>query len=142
VWGRESSSPDIGSAGHSIRDDGQKLYHSRILETYLTDCHASILLKVGPRRIDDCDVIFLVPWQNVNGHVHLLQRCTCPQWNLLWLAVHSPSRDPLEWHSMSRPRSSEDKYVRWTDCRHGTMDSFKPHIDLTADELLYPMLQT
>jgi hypothetical protein len=82
VWGRESSSPDIGSAGDSIGDDGQKLYHSRILETHLTDCHASILLKVGPRRIDDCDVIFLVPWQNVNGHVHLLQQ-----------ALHLPSME-------------------------------------------------
>jgi hypothetical protein len=66
--------------------------------------------------------------------------CTCPQWNLLWSAVHSPLQDPLEWHPRFRPRSCEDKYVRWTGCRHGTGDLYELYSDLTANELIYPRL--
>jgi hypothetical protein len=31
-----------------------------VLEVYLANGHTAVLLQVGPRRIDDCDVVFLI----------------------------------------------------------------------------------
>jgi hypothetical protein len=35
-------------------------YHSLVFEANLADCHTAILFKIGPRCVDDRDVILLV----------------------------------------------------------------------------------
>jgi len=38
----------------------KKQYLFGVLEAYLTDGHTTVLLQVGPWRVDDCDVVFLI----------------------------------------------------------------------------------
>ena len=53
--------------------DKDFLHFLLILEADLTGGHAAVLLEVGPRRVDDGDVVSLVTCQGVN-HVQIGKR--------------------------------------------------------------------
>lgn len=38
----------------------QTAYLALILEAYLTNCHTAIFLEIGPRRVNDSDVVLLI----------------------------------------------------------------------------------
>lgn len=65
---------------------------------------------------------------------------SCPRWSWLSSAAHSPSGDPLEWHPMSRLRSSEGKCVHLIGCPHGTMILVSTLLT-TGPKCLYPRLR-